>query len=448
MDCLSKGGVLRKLFGLSAERLGLLQGIDAVQSDLFLSSVMSDRQGIPIINRLHRTREIRQHDMHIEEQAEEGSVQKHHALHKTDGSIPPPPEAPQWRLPDSPVFFGNHALRGYTYSVRIGSASSELRRASSIAHISMVKILLVEDNAVDAQLAQDILSDWNADQFEVVHVTDLKQALAALGRDRFQAVLLDLSLPDGHGLATLQEVQGTSPGIPIVVLSGFADQAAALQAVQQGAQDYLVKGQIQGDLLARSIRYAIERKRTEERLTYLAQYDQLTGLVNRALFRDRLEQAVVRARRTNQGFALLLLDLDRFKAVNDTLGHDAGDAVLKIVAERLKSCVREVDTVARMGGDEFTVILEGTASEAGAETVAKRIVQTLAQPCAVSDRQVSIGTSIGGTLFPQDQSDLDDLLKHADSAMYQAKHRGGDTFVLFAPVQTPFPSTSSWPPAA
>ena len=312
----------------------------------------------------------------------------------------------------------------------------------------MVRILLVEDNAVDAQLAQDILSDWNADQFEVVHVTDLKQALAASGRDRFQAVLLDLSLPDGHGLSTLQEVQGTSPGIPIVVLSGFADQAAALQAVQQGAQDYLVKGQIQGDLLARSIRYAIERKRTEERLTYLAQYDQLTGLVNRALFRDRLEQAVVRARRTNQGFALLLLDLDRFKAVNDTLGHDAGDTLLKIVADRLKGCVREVDTVARMGGDEFTIILEGTATEPGAETVARRIVQSIAQPCAVSGRQVSVGVSIGVTLFPQDQSGLDDLLKHADAAMYQAKQQGGDSFAFFSLVPSSRSARTPLPPAA
>ncbi len=312
----------------------------------------------------------------------------------------------------------------------------------------MVKILLVEDNAVDAQLAQDILSDWNADQFEVVHVTDLKQALAALGRDRFQAVLLDLSLPDGHGLATLQEVQGTSPGIPIVVLSGFADQAAALKAVQQGAQDYLVKGQIQGDLLARSIRYAIERKRTEERLTYLAQYDQLTGLVNRALFRDRLEQAVVRARRTAQGFALLLLDLDRFKAVNDTLGHDAGDTLLKIVADRLKSCVREVDTVARMGGDEFTMILEGTATEPGAETVARRIVQTIAQPCTVSGRHVSVGVSIGVTLFPQDQSGIDDLLRHADSAMYRAKQQGGDSFVFFSLISSSRPTQTPLPPAA
>ncbi|MGE3153400.1 MAG: diguanylate cyclase [Nitrospiraceae bacterium] len=295
----------------------------------------------------------------------------------------------------------------------------------------MLKILLVEDNLVDAQLAQDILSDWNTDQFHVTHVSDLTHALTILSRDRFDAVLLDLSLPDGHGLHTLTMVQETSPGIPIVVLSGFADQSAALQAVQQGAQDYLVKGQIQGDLIARSIRYSIERKRTEERLTYLAQYDHLTGLVNRALFQDRLVQAIARSRRTQQGFALMLLDLDGFKAVNDSLGHDAGDRVLRIVADRLKNCVREVDTVARMGGDEFTIILEGTATEQGAETVGARIIQSVRQPCALSGRQATVGVSIGITLFPQDDQSANGLLKQADSAMYLAKQQGGARSAFF-----------------
>ena len=138
-------------------------------------------------------------------------------------------------------------------------------------------------------------------------------------RDRYDAILLDLSLPDAYGLPTLKQVQATSPTIPIIVLSGVSDQALSLQAVQQGAQDYLVKGQGHPELLARSIRYAIERKRAEERMTYLAQYDQLTGLVNRTLFRDRLIQAMARSKRLQRPLGLMLLDLDRFKAVNDTM---------------------------------------------------------------------------------------------------------------------------------
>ena len=121
------------------------------------------------------------------------------------------------------------------------------------------------------------------------------------------------------------------------------------------------------------IRDITQRKRSEERLTYLAQYDHLTGLVNRTLFRDRLIQAMARSKRLQQPLGLMLLDLDRFKAVNDTLGHDIGDELLKSVAERLKACVREVDTVARMGGDEFTIVLEGVSSEQSIIVVAKRI---------------------------------------------------------------------------
>jgi diguanylate cyclase (GGDEF)-like protein len=207
-----------------------------------------------------------------------------------------------------------------------------------------------------------------------------------------------------------------------------SDQTLALQAVQQGAQDYLVKGQGHPELLARSVRYAIERKRTEERLTYLAQYDHLTGLVNRSLFRDRLVQAMARSKRLQQPIGLMLLDLDRFKAVNDTLGHDVGDELLKAVSERLKGCVREVDTVARMGGDEFTIILEGVASETSIVVVAKRIAESISTSFDLKGHSVTIGVSIGITVYPHDDHGVDELLRHADSAMYRAKQHGGSGF--------------------
>ncbi len=291
-----------------------------------------------------------------------------------------------------------------------------------------VKVLLVEDNPVDAQLTQDLLEEWSADRLDVTHAATLAEGLAQLSRERFDVVLLDLSLPDTHGLSTVTQVLATSPGVPVVVLSGHDDHPLALQAVQRGAQDYLVKGQGGGDVLARSILYAIERKRAQERLTYLAQYDQLTGLVNRTLFRDRLVHAMARSKRKDQPLAILLLDLDRFKAVNDTLGHDVGDHLLAMVSERLKSCVREVDTVARMGGDEFTAILEGVSGETDVTVVAKRIVDSLSAPFEIGPHRVSIGVSIGITLYPLDDQNIDGLLRHADAAMYGAKQRGGSGF--------------------
>src|SRR6185437_8430506 len=260
--------------------------------------------------------------------------------------------------------------------------------------------------------------------------TRLSDAVTHLARARFDAILLDLSLPDGDGLSTVRQMQAANPTIAIIVLSGLNDQTLALQAVQNGAQDYLVKGEGQSELLARSIRYAIERKRAEERLTYLAQYDQLTGLVNRTLFRDRLIQAMARSKRLQQPLGLMLLDLDQFKPVNDTLGHDVGDELLKSVAERLKACVREVDTVARMGGDEFTIVLEGVSSEHSIVVVAKRITESISSVFQLKGHDVSVGISIGITVYPHDDHSIDELLKHADSAMYRAKQQGGSGFAF------------------
>jgi two-component system, cell cycle response regulator len=292
----------------------------------------------------------------------------------------------------------------------------------------MIKVLLIEDNDVDAQLTQDLLSEWSTEEFQVARAATLAEGLSLLSRERFDAMLLDLSLPDAFGLPTVREVHASSPTIPVVVLSGVSDQNLALQAVRQGAQDYLVKGQGHPELLARAIRYAIERKRFEEHLTYLAQYDHLTGLVNRILFRDRLVQATARSKRMQQMISLMLLDLDRFKLVNDTFGHDMGDELLKAVSERLKTCVREVDTVARMGGDEFTIILEGVSSEQNVLVVAKRITESIATPFELKGHCISIGISIGITIYPQDDHPVDELLKHADTAMYQAKQQGGSAF--------------------
>jgi len=294
----------------------------------------------------------------------------------------------------------------------------------------MIKVLLIEDNPVDAQLTKDILAEESAEQFDLAHAAQMSEAIQRLRIERFDVVLLDLSLPDAHGLETLNQVQVTTPSVPIVVLSGSDDKALALQAVQKGAQDYLVKGQGQGggELLARAIRYAIERKRAEERLIYLAQYDHLTGLVNRTLFRDRLTQALARSKRKKQPVGLMLLDLDVFKAVNDTLGHDIGDQLLKAVAERLKSCVREVDTVARMGGDEFTVLLEGASGEQDIARVAERILEAIAQPLVLDGHAVSVTASIGITVYPFDDHGIDDLLRHADTAMYRAKGHGGNHY--------------------
>ena len=174
-----------------------------------------------------------------------------------------------------------------------------------------------------------------------------------------------------------------------------------------------------------------EMKRSQERMERLAFYDTLTDLANRRLFNDRLQQAITRTQRNHKSAALFYLDLDQFKRVNDTLGHDAGDALLKHVSLRLQKCVRKEDTVARPGGDEFTIILVDINSISDASRVAEKILAELRKPIAIAGQQLVVTTSIGITMMPQDASDPQTLMRNADMAMYKAKERGRNNYQFF-----------------
>lgn len=174
-----------------------------------------------------------------------------------------------------------------------------------------------------------------------------------------------------------------------------------------------------------------ERKLFEKRLEQLAFYDPLTGLPNRTLFFDRMRQAVSLAKRNRQALALLFLDLDRFKIVNDTLGHNAGDLVLQEMASRLKTCVRQSDTVARMGGDEFTVIITPVSEPQDAGKFSRKILNLVSEPCTVSGHELSMSGSIGISLYPSDGNDAETLLQKADIAMYLAKERRDNTYRFY-----------------
>ncbi|MGZ5008846.1 MAG: diguanylate cyclase domain-containing protein, partial [Methylobacter sp.] len=177
-----------------------------------------------------------------------------------------------------------------------------------------------------------------------------------------------------------------------------------------------------------------QKKASEELIWQQANFDPLTGLPNRSMFHDRLDQEMKKARRSNSPLALLFLDLDEFKAVNDTLGHDMGDILLKQASQRLRDCVRESDTVARLGGDEFTVILTDLGEQYSAELVAKVILLKLVEPFSLDGKLVHISVSIGITLYPEDATTLDELLKNADQAMYAAKDQGRNCYHYFTPA--------------
>jgi diguanylate cyclase (GGDEF)-like protein len=294
-----------------------------------------------------------------------------------------------------------------------------------------MKLLLVEDNPADVEFLAASLRRQRASDVEMVNVQSLGSATERLASEKFDIVLLDLHLPDASGLECIDAIQAIDNEVPIVVLSGQDDEEFAVSILNKGAQDYLVKWEGQGRTILRSVRYAIERKRSELRLNYMAQFDVLTGIPNRQFFNDQLTRATARARRDGRKVTLLFLDLDEFKIVNDTLGHDAGDRLLKEVASRIQRSVRTGDVVARLGGDEFAVLLEGLTGPLEVETMANGLLKLISQPYHIADRQLDITTSIGITMYPNDSADTQMMLKNADIAMYQAKENGRNNVTFF-----------------
>lgn len=424
-----------------------------------------------------------------------------------------------------------------------------------------IRILLVEDNPGDALLLQAALRNKSESLYAVQKVERLRTCLDRLAAGNFDIVLLDLSLPDSSGLATLRSVLETEPRVPIVVLTGLGDKAVAIQSLHEGAQDFLLKDELNSPLLKRSISYALERyellktareneeryflaargshdglwdwnllagkvffssrwklmlgysddeiadhprewwrrvhpedldrvrwnlschlsgktphfasehrlrqkdgnyrwvlgrgmairdkknratrvagsftditrhKNMEKQLALRAFYDPLTGLPNRPHFMESLARCFEKLRR-NPGvrFAIMFLDLDRFKYVNDHWGHGAGDDLLVQLGQRLRSCVRPNDTVARMGGDEFTVLLEDLDDPAEATEVADRILDALRIPFRVGGCEMTASVSIGIAYSAGEPGGADGLLRAADAAMYQAKVAGKGRYEIF-----------------
>lgn len=424
-----------------------------------------------------------------------------------------------------------------------------------------IRVLLIEDNPGDARLIQEMLAEAREVRFSMSHSDRLSAGLDRLDEAPYDVVLLDLGLPDSRGLDALPTLRSRMPKLPVVVLTGIEDEELALHAVQQGAQDYLQKGQLDSNLLARSLRYAIERKRTtdaleesEERYRELvehansiilkvdsqgriiffnefaqmfygyaaeevigrsivgtlfperdssgadlsetardmlrspgqyaryenetvrkngervwvawairaisdreggengflavgqdvterrrmmetirqqAYYDALTGLPNRMLFLDHLTLALHHAQRVGESLAVLFLDLDQFKLINDTMGHTMGDAILKTVAELLRSCVRAPDTVARIGGDEYTILLTRIARAGDAAKVAGKIISLFKHPLVVEGHEFHLSVSIGISLCPGDGEDVETLLKKADTALYHVKEHGRNNYQFY-----------------
>ena len=292
-----------------------------------------------------------------------------------------------------------------------------------------VKILLIEDSSDYALLIQTHLKNACSKNYRVNHVTRLADGLSALNREHWDAVLLDLGLPDSQGLDTLRLLKTTGRDIPIIVLSGVDDEELALDAVEHGAHDFLEKNQLTSMSLVRSLRYAQERNRLMVALRDQAVRDSLTGLPNRLFFDEQVERAVAESAYSGNPFIVICFDLDGFKAVNDLGGHESGDHLLQEVAERLRGVIRKDDILARLGGDEFAAIIFGVAERRAAEQVAARFHKAFVAPFTIGSQRFNISTSIGIAAHYDSGDSVPavvrgELLRDADTAMYSAKSQG------------------------
>ena len=426
-------------------------------------------------------------------------------------------------------------------------------------------VLLVEDNPGDARLLREMFDLEGMKSTELTHVGSLGDLEKHLAGHPVDVILLDLGLPDAQGLEAVKRARAAAPRVALVVLTGMDDEALAVQALQEGAQDYLIKGQIDRRGLRRALRYAIERKIMEDALSeekeraqvtlnsigdavictdsagnvtflntaaetitgwaredaagrpmvevvrilngatrvpvadpmaramrkdeavhlpansilvrrdgsevpiedsvapihagaskatgavivfrdvsetralvqqmaYSAQHDFLTGLPNRMLFNDRVGQAIAFSARHRNKIAVLFLDLDGFKHINDSLGHPIGDKLLQSVTQRLVDCVRGSDTVSRQGGDEFVVLLSEVKHLEDAAITARRMLQAVAQVHSIDLHDLHVTASIGISVYPDDGVDAETLVKNADTAMYQAKEKGRQGYQFFKPA--------------
>jgi diguanylate cyclase (GGDEF)-like protein/PAS domain S-box-containing protein len=426
-------------------------------------------------------------------------------------------------------------------------------------------LLLVEDNPGDARLLREMFDEQGSHKTELTHVERVSDAEKHLSEREVDIVLLDLGLPDAQGVGAVRRVRAAAPRVPLVVLTGLDDESMATQALQEGAQDYLIKGQIDARGLLRALRYAIERKSMEEALfvekeraqvtlnsigdavvctdisgnitflnlvaekmtlwswqeaagrpmaevfrildatsrettpnpmdraigqdqtvhlpsncilirrdgseipiedsvapihdregqatgavivfrdvsaaramalqmTHSAHHDFLTGLPNRMLFNDRVNQSIFLAWRHMKKVAVLFLDLDGFKHINDSLGHPIGDKLLQSIAKRLVDCVRVSDTISRQGGDEFVVLLSEMEQSEDAAISARRMLQAVAEAHSIDQHDLHVTASIGVSVYPDDGLDAETLIKNADTAMYQAKENGRQSYQYFKPA--------------
>jgi len=308
-------------------------------------------------------------------------------------------------------------------------------------------VLVVDDDPMIRMLVSESLSQIG---FVVEEAVDGRDAIGFMGRCDPDIVLLDVLMPEMDGFDSCREIRQLPQGkhVPVLMMTGLDDIESIDHAFEVGATDFITKP-LNYAILGHRVRYLLRTmqafenvRKSRKEIHHLAYYDALTNLPNRRLFGDRLQQAVESARRNEHLMAILFIDVDNFKRINDSYGHSIGDKVLRTVASQLVTCLRRCDSVgreyddedvsvARLGGDEFTILLERLDKAEDAARIAKRIIDSISVPFLLGDDEIVVTPSIGISVFPYDGDGVEDLVKNADTAMFHAKEKGRNNYQFY-----------------
>jgi diguanylate cyclase (GGDEF)-like protein len=297
-----------------------------------------------------------------------------------------------------------------------------------------IKLLIVDDDAVDREQIRRMISRSNI-QAKISEASSIESSMSYLEHREFDCVIVDYRLGIGSGLTLLDNIRkSVNNHCAVIMITGLGDEKIAAEAMRLGASDYLLKNQLKSDQLIHSISSSIQRASLEKKLHNMAHYDSLTGLASRPILIDQLQQAIT----SQQKLAVAYLDLDNFKPINDKYGHETGDFVLKTIAQRLQNTLRKEDTLARIGGDEFILLLRGAAHTIQEyEILLQDVLIEVNDPIKLAEFScsVQISVSIGVALPSDDGLTCDDILRRADQTMYQAKRSGTNRILFFDPEE-------------
>jgi two-component system cell cycle response regulator len=297
----------------------------------------------------------------------------------------------------------------------------------------MRKILMIDDDRMQFRLTQAHFKNFRAESFVLDWAATYEEGLEKLLEGKYAACLLDYQLGERNGLELIRAAVAGGSHTPIVFLTAESSELVDIEAMNAGALDYLVKGEISSRTLERSLRYALKLGDTLEALRKLATHDQLTSLLNRREFDRILAEERERSRRFGHPFALVLVDIDHFKSVNDTYGHPAGDAVLQEVAIRLTRGLRDVDRAARFGGEEFALIIMQGDRKVALEAAQRACAAVQSSPISIEGGpELKLTVSAGAAAMPADAMSGAELVVAADKALYAAKSRGRNRAVGFS----------------